>query len=161
MCDVYRGVTRDCQVVSCHNTVGSRIGTRGPHTGVVINTPNTYATVISRDPKLKILSLSRGPVTCTGLTNDAHTSGCVGHTEKNLWLHVRSGGNWLQANILVIISNWLQANMLVIISKTLVGLQKLMDCLETFCQERGLTVKITKTKVLVFGSRTCLKKLRN
>jgi len=53
----------------------------------------------------------------------------------------------------------LYADDLVIISKTQVGLQKLMDCLETFCQERGLTVNITKTKVVVFGSRTCLKKL--
>ena len=52
----------------------------------------------------------------------------------------------------------LYADDLVIISKTHVGLQKLMDRLETFSQERGLTVNITKTKVVVFGSRTCLKK---
>ncbi len=50
------------------------------------------------------------------------------------------------------------ADDLVIISKTQVGLQKLMDRLESFCQERGLTVNITRTKVMVFGSRTCLKK---
>jgi hypothetical protein len=44
------------------------------------------------------------------------------------------------------------------ISKTQVGLQKMMDRFKTFCQEGGLPVGITKTKLVVFGSRTCLNK---
>jgi hypothetical protein len=33
-----------------------------------------------------------------------------------------------------------------------------MDGLETSCQERGLTVNMTNTEAVVFGSQTCLKK---
>jgi hypothetical protein len=52
----------------------------------------------------------------------------------------------------------LYADDFVIISTTQVGLQKFMDRLEDFCQERGLTVNITKTKAVVSGSRTHMKK---
>ena len=42
-------------------------------------------------------------------------------------------------------------------STTQSGLQRLMDSLGRFCEDRGLTVNIEKTKTLVFGARKCLK----
>jgi hypothetical protein len=47
----------------------------------------------------------------------------------------------------------LYADDLVLMSKSLRGLQKQLDELNTFCKERDLTVNVKKTKVVVFGSR--------
>jgi hypothetical protein len=51
----------------------------------------------------------------------------------------------------------LYADDLVLISTTQSGLQRLMDRLARFCEDRRLTVNIEKTKTLVFGARTSLK----
>jgi hypothetical protein len=51
----------------------------------------------------------------------------------------------------------LYADDLVLISTSQSGLQRLIDRLERFCEDRGLTVNIEKTKTLVFGARKCLK----
>jgi hypothetical protein len=51
----------------------------------------------------------------------------------------------------------LYADDLVLISTTQSGLQRLMDRLERFCEDRRLTVNIEKTKTLVFGARKRLK----
>ena len=51
----------------------------------------------------------------------------------------------------------LYADDLVLMSTTQTGLQRLMDRLGHFCEDRGLTVNIEKTKTLVFGARKCLK----
>ena len=51
----------------------------------------------------------------------------------------------------------LYADDLVLKSTTQSGLQRLMDSLGRFCEDRGLTVNIEKTKTLVFGAGKCLK----
>ena len=47
----------------------------------------------------------------------------------------------------------LYADDLVLMSKSSRGLQKQLNELNNFCKERGLTVNVKKTKVVVFGSR--------
>ncbi len=51
----------------------------------------------------------------------------------------------------------LYADDLVLISSSQKGLQALIDRLASFCEGRGLSVNIEKTKVVVFGSRSMLK----
>ncbi len=47
----------------------------------------------------------------------------------------------------------LYVNDLILMSKSLQGLQKQLDELNIFCNERYLTVNVKKTKVIIFGSR--------
>jgi hypothetical protein len=51
----------------------------------------------------------------------------------------------------------LYADDLVLISTSQKGLQALIDRLASFCEGRGLSVNVEKTKVVVFGSRSMLK----
>ena len=51
----------------------------------------------------------------------------------------------------------LYADDLVLISTSQKGLQALIDRLASFCEKRGLSVNVEKTKVVVFGSRSMLK----
>ena len=47
----------------------------------------------------------------------------------------------------------LYADDLILMSESAAGLQKQLDALASFCEERQLTVNLSKTKVVVFEHR--------
>ena len=53
----------------------------------------------------------------------------------------------------VLIPLLLYADDLTIMSTTPAGLQRLLNALQLFCEQRQLSVNLTKTKVVTFGSR--------
>ena len=53
----------------------------------------------------------------------------------------------------VLIPLLLYANDLTIMSTTPAGLQRLLNALQLFCEQRQLSVNLAKTKVVTFGSR--------
>ena len=57
------------------------------------------------------------------------------------------------SGVLVIITLLLYADDLTIMSTTPAGLQRQLNALQLFCQQRQLSVNLAKTKVVTFGSR--------